>query len=292
MTCTLNLVLPPNILRRAREDILRRFPGVVMGDPDIHRDMFSFASSFGQGALPSLTVSAYPQIVLHAFHLAPQGRLALPSKDLPPLRDEYGRIGLAPPLEELRIMAVVPAILAAGASLTQRLEDWSDLCGPDFPGPVGCPPPDTPMPYLAEAVLRRSLGDAVENLLAKLDTSSNPIDINKRLGRGELTAALIIPAFARTFRDGPAGMVWPASGALAVPLLACMAAEAPPQAHDILAYLLSDSFQRAMAIDGVIAPVRPGVPGFEELEENGWRMFWPGWELMLDVARTMLKAEC
>jgi ABC-type Fe3+ transport system substrate-binding protein len=145
------------------------------------------------------------------------------------------------------------------------------------------------MPYLAEAVLRKLAGDAAaDHLLSILDTASNPIDINKRLGRGELKAALIIPAFARTFRGGAARMIWPASGALAVPLLACLAADAPREAHEILAWLLSEEVQRDIVVEGVIAPVREDVTGFEELEENGWNLYWPGWNMLFEVARTML----
>jgi ABC-type Fe3+ transport system substrate-binding protein len=144
------------------------------------------------------------------------------------------------------------------------------------------------MPYLAEAVLKKIVGDKAEHLFSILDTSSNPIDINKRLGSGELKAALIIPAFARTFRQGAARMIWPTSGALAVPLVACLAAEAPPEAHEILSWLLSEDFQREVIVEGVLAPVREGITGFEELEENNWNLYWPGWDLMLEVARTML----
>jgi hypothetical protein len=280
--------MPPNIMRRVREDIMRLWPGVDAGSPDIHEEMNSFASNFGNGPLPSLTITAYPQMVLHAAGLAREGRLGRPSASLPPLRGEYGRIGLSAPLEELRIVAVATGVLAAEASLSSRIKDWPDICAPDFLGPVGCPPRDTPLPFLAEAVLRKVAGEGADRLPSILDTVSNPIDINKRLGRGELRAALIIPAFVRTFREGAAKMIWPASGALAIPLVACLAAEAPPVAHDILAWILSEEFQRDIVVEGVIAPVREGVAGFEELEENGWNLYWPGWDLMLEVARTML----
>ncbi|MDR1359517.1 MAG: ABC transporter substrate-binding protein [Deltaproteobacteria bacterium] len=290
MSCTLNMALPPNILRRVREEISRRWPDARLGAPDIHEEMYAFASNFGNGPLPSLTLTAYPQVALRAAALAKAGRLARPAFDLPPLREEYARIGLTAPLEELPLVAVVTGVLAAGASLLPRIKDWADLCAPDFPGPVGCPPKDTPMPYLAEALLRKIAGERAEHVLSILDTASNPLDINKRLSNGELKAALIIPAFARTFREGLAGMIWPASGALAVPLTACLSAQAPGEAHEILAWLLSEEFQRDVLVKGVIAPVRADVDGFEELEENGWNLLWPGWELLYDVARTMLAA--
>lgn len=285
------LVLPPNIMRRAREVITSRFPEAALDAPDIHSEMFSFASNFGKGPLPALTVSAYPQVVLHAEKLAAEGRLALPEASLPPLRDEFVSLGMTPPVPALRIITVVPGVLAASSALTHKLEDWSDLCEPDFPGPIGCPPEDTPLPYLVRNVFPGIAGEKAENLFAKLDTKSNPIDINKRIASGELTAAMVIPAFARTFRGGSGHMVWPKSGALAIPMTACLAADAAPVAHGILAYLLSVEFQRIIAEDGVIAPAIPGVRGFDELEENGWNLFWPGWGCIRTVAETMCSVD-
>lgn len=283
------LVLPPNIMRRARETIVARFPEADLDAPDIHSEMFAFANTFGQGAIPALTVSAYPQIMLHTPALAAEGRLAEPEAALPPLREEFVALGMTPLTPMQRIVAVVPGVLAASSSLTHTLEDWIDLCAPDFPGPIGCPPKDTPLPYLAEAVFRNMAGEEAENLLEKLDTRSNPIDINKRIASGELAAALVIPAFARTFRAGSGRMIWPKSGALAIPLAACLSADAAPVAHDILAYLLSNEFQRVVVSDGVIAPAAPDVPGFDELEESGWNLFWPGWDCIRSVAETMCR---
>ncbi|MDR3175324.1 MAG: ABC transporter substrate-binding protein [Desulfovibrio sp.] len=281
------LALPPNIMRRAREIVSVRFPEADIGAPDSHPEMFAFASGFGEKAIPALSVTAYPQMVLRASALAGEGRLASPDAGLPPLREELAALGMAPPVGALRIVSVVPGVLAAAASLTHRLEDWIDLCAPDFPGPVGCPPADTPMPYLVETLFGKLAGEEAQNLLKKLDARSNPIDINKRIASGELKAALIIPAFARTFREGVGRMAWPKSGALAIPVVACLAADAAPVARAVLAWLLSDEFQRVIVSDGVIAPAVSGIPGFEELEENGWNLFWPGWDLFLSVAETM-----
>ncbi|MDR2503894.1 MAG: ABC transporter substrate-binding protein [Deltaproteobacteria bacterium] len=289
MNFELCLTFPPNILRKVREDAARRFPGMELTEPDTHQEMFDFASSFGEGEPPALTVTAYPQVALHALRLAGEGRLAKPDKKSPQ-RPEYARLGLAAPTEEICLLAVIPVILAAGPECAPRLRDWTDLCAPDFPGPIGCPPPDTPMPYLAEAVLRRSAGEEVKNFLRKLDTGSNPIDINKRLGRGELKAALNIPAFAGAFREGPAAMIWPASGALAVPLFGCLAWDAPDEAHAALDYFLSEDFQNFMAAEGMLAPIHPQAKGFAELEDNNWKMLWPGWNLLFEIARDMIRS--
>jgi ABC-type Fe3+ transport system substrate-binding protein len=184
----------------------------------------------------------------------------------------------------------VPGIIAVSAGLKSAVRDWADLCAPDFPGLVGCPPKNTPLPYLAANILRRVVGERAENLLARLDTASNPIDINKRLARDELSAALLIPAFARTFRGGNGKMVWPASGAVAIPMLACLSASAPPEASEVLAYILSEEFQEAVSLGGLLAPVREGVRGFEELEANQWNMYWAGWDCLEEVGAEMLNS--
>ncbi|MDR2799689.1 MAG: ABC transporter substrate-binding protein [Desulfovibrio sp.] len=290
MNSRVYLALPPNITRRAREIVSARFPEADIGAIDSHQEMFAFASGFGEKEIPGLSVSAYPQMVLRAVSLDADGRLASPDAGLPPLREEFVSLGMTPPARALRIISVVPGVLAAAASLSHRLEDWIDLCSPDFPGPVGCPPADTPMPYLVETLFGRLAGEGAQNLLKKLDTHSNPIDINKRVASGELKAALIIPAFARTFRAGGGRMIWPKSGALAVPVVACLAADAAPVARAVLAWLLSDEFQRVIVSDGVIAPAVPGVRGFDELEASGWNLLWPGWDLFLSVAEAMCAA--
>jgi hypothetical protein len=290
MSCTLYLTFPPNVLRGAREKIGRRYPGIRLLAPEVHREMYAFASNFGQAEIPSLTVTAYPQLLCHMRALARAGRLAVPPSGLPPLRGELATLGMTPLLRELRLVAVVPGILGVSAGLAYAVNDWTDLCAPEFSGTVGCPPKDTPLPYLAANVFRRIAGKGAEGLLARLDTASNPIDINKRLARNDLDAALFIPAFARAFRGGGGKMVWPSSGALAIPMLACLSASAPPEAVEVLAYILSEEFQETLSRDGLIAPVRAGVPGFEELEANQWKIFWPGWHCFEEVGAEMLRA--
>lgn len=291
MSNTLNnhiyLVLPPNILRRAREVILRKFPAVQLEAPDTHAEMLAFSVRFGETPIPGLTVSAYPPVLLHGAALEKKGALGMPDPLLPPLREELAALGMTPPLSAFRVVAAVPVVMAASAALSHPLKDWIDLCAPDFPGPIGCPPADTPLPHLAEAVLRDKAGDQVETFLKKLDLDSNPIDLNKRIAAGQLAAALIIPAFARTFRAGSGRMIWPDSGAIAIPLLACLSADAAPVAHDILNWLLSDEFQHVMVSDGAIVPVVSGTPGFDELAENHWNLLWPGWDGILSAARRM-----
>lgn len=286
MNNTVYLAVPPNIARHVRAETERRFPELDPAAPDIHREMYDFAASFGRFDPPALTVSAYPQLAVNAAKLSGSGYLALPGPELPPLRPELAALGLEPPAPEVRIIGVVPCVLAVRRS-REDIADWADLLAPDLRGRVGTPPPDTPLPYMVAAHMEALGGRAVDGLL---DTRSNPLDINKRVDCGDLDAGVLIPAFGRACRNGGARMVWPRSGALAVPLLACLAGDAPAAAHALLAYLLSGEFQSFLSMSGGIVPVRDGVPPFRELNDASWKLIWPGWEAVQAVARAMNSA--
>lgn len=284
MNRTVYMAIPPNIARHTRTELERLFPDLDLAAPDIHREMYDFAATFGQGDLPALAVSAYPQMVVNALALSGTGRLGLPGPGLPLLRLELAALGLAPPVAELVVIAVVPCVLAVNSS-RQSIADWGDLLKPDLRGRVGVPPRDTPLPYLVEAYLSGlQAGQTVDGLL---DTRSTPLDINKRVDSGDLAAGVLIPAFGRAYRGGGASMVWPRSGALAVPLVACLRGDAPSAAHSVLEYLLSFEFQSFLASSGGIVPVRDDVPGFRELNEASWNLIWPGWAAVQTVAQTM-----
>lgn len=289
MSSTLYIIFPMSVLRRIRETISRRYPEATLLATGLHDELFAFASRFGQREIPSLTVSSYPQFYYHMRALSHEGRLAALPPGLPPLRKELADIGMTPPLRAFCVVAVVPGIICVSAGLNTEVNDWSDMCSPDFPGVVGCPPKNTPFPFLTANVLRRVAGKDAENLLARLDTASTHLDINKRLARNELSAAFAIPSFSRSFRGGNGKMIWPASGALAIPILACLSASAPPEAAEVLAYILSKEFQETLSQDGLLVPVREGVCGFEELEANQWKMFWPGWDCLEEVGEEMLR---
>jgi hypothetical protein len=147
---------------------------------------------------------------------------------LPPLRREWTDIGLMPPLPTLRLIAVVPLVLAVNRDFAPLVRDWEDL-RPLLrePGRIGVPPLDTPLPFLLSAFLAARWGLPEADIRAAFDSQSPPLEINKRLGRGELAVGLLPPIFCRNFREGDAAMVWPESGALAVPVMAAMAPQAP-----------------------------------------------------------------
>lgn len=282
MRCPVHLALPPNLARRFREDLARRFPDVDTGTPDIHQEMYEFALRCGPVPPDGLVVSAYPQLVRNV--LADGSPFAQHREDLPPLRPELARLGLTPPDPRLRIVAVVPCVLGVNESRAGWLDDWSGLLSPGYSGPLGTPPRDTPLPYLAELLLD-SLGREAQG--TDIDTASTPLDINRRVAAGELAAGLLIPAFARSFRGGGARMVWPRSGALAVPLVAAIGRTAPDVAHDLLAALLSADAQEFLSLSGGVVPVIEGAPGFPELEESGWKLLWPGWDRVAAAAQAM-----
>jgi hypothetical protein len=283
MNRRIHLAVPPNIARKTRSEIAARFPAMEVGAPATHMEMYSFARTCGESPPPALSVSAYPQLARNVLGRAGNGRFRAPRGNLPALRPELAALGIEPPCPELLLIAVAPCVLVSNMQLLSGLEDWEDLCGPDVPAGVGTPPRDTPLPYLLEHYLKASYGKPASGL----DTRSAPLDINKRVDRGDLAAGVLIPAFGRAFRDGGARMVWPRSGALAVPLAACLGGDSPPEADDVLEYLLSHEFQTFLAESGGLVPVRAGVPGFPELDDAGWRLNWPGWDTLLTVAETM-----
>ncbi len=287
MSFTAHLSIPPNVARRTRQEIAQRFPEAQVDAPDTHLEMLAFARGCGPSAPPDIAVSAYPHLACNLARYSGQGVFAPLSPDLPSLRPELVGLGLRPPVPELRIIALAPVVLAANNGLAPELMDWSDLCGGNLAGGFGCPPLDTPLPYLVRHHLKSLCRQEGGGELPIFDTASPPLEINKRVDAGDLAAGVLIPAFARAFRQDGGRLVWPRSGALAVPLMACLAADAPPEAHALLAYLLSLEYQTYLAQSGALAPTHPQAPGFPELDQAQWRLLWPGWEALSEVAQDM-----
>lgn len=279
---------PPMIARRLRQDIEAACPDHVLAPPTTHLEMFETARDFGRsGVEAAITISAYPQLLERLWvDGAPAADLSV--LGLPPLRREWTDIGLMPPVPTLRLIAVVPLVLAVNRDFAPLVRDWEDL-RPLLrePGRIGVPPLDTPLPFLLSAFLAARWGLPEADIRAAFDSQSPPLEINKRLGRGELAVGLLPPIFCRNFREGDATMVWPESGALAVPVMAAMAPQAPASSRDALAFLLSPEMQTLLAENGGMAPAAGGVGGFAELNAARWRLIWPGWEALLAIGRTM-----
>ncbi|OPY59382.1 MAG: hypothetical protein A4E57_04725 [Syntrophorhabdaceae bacterium PtaU1.Bin034] len=289
MSNHVHLALPPNVARHVRAEFAARFPRLAVGAPDLHREMFDVALHCGDTPPPALVVSAYPQLIQNVLHFGPS-RFATFREGLPPLRSELADLGLEPPCPELKVVAVIPCLMICNNDAVPEMNDWEDLCDSRFSHFLGTPPPDTPLPYLVAAFLRGRYGARALAPLSRLDTKSIPLDINKRVDTGELGAGVLIPAFGRSFRNKGARMIWPRSGAIAVPLIACMSSDAPEEAHGALAYLLSEEMQAYLALLGGLVPARAGTPGFPELDAAGWKLIWPGWNGLLETADDMTAA--
>jgi hypothetical protein len=283
MNRRIHLALPPNIARRARTEIAARFPAMEIDAPATHREMYGFAQASGEQPPPALSVSAYPQLMRNMLQSSGKGFRPIEG-GLPELRRELAGLGMQPPLAHLRLIAVAPCVLVYNPVRLSRLEDWADLCGREFLTAVGTPPADTPLPYLVRHHLQTTCN---RQPAGGLDMRSSPLDINKRVDAGELAAGVLIPAFGRAFRQGEARMIWPRSGALAVPLAACLGEEAAPEAQEVLDYLLSREFQTFLAESGGLVPVSAEAPGFPELDQAEWRLNWAGWDALLRVAERM-----
>lgn len=286
MNSVVHLAIPPNIARHTRSQFTKRFPGLSIGTPDIHMEMYQTAATCGAIQPPALTVSAYPQLVDNILQYGASS-FSVPNRPLPLLRSELVALGMTPPSPLITIVSVVPCVLACNNSTAAEVQDWEDLCTDKLKGVFATPPPDTPLPYLFSAFMSHTFGDRSDRMLERLDTTGTPLDINKRVDAGNLAAGLLIPAFGRSYRKQNARMVWPRSGALAVPLIATLAADASDEAHEALAYLLSSEVQSYFSLQGGLVPVTADVAGFPELEATGWQLLWPGWDALHDIAETM-----
>ena len=280
---------PPMLARRLRQEIERAFPGYELSPPATHLEMFEAARGFGEpGSEPAdILITAYPQM-LERIWCDGAAAVDLSRLHASPLRCEWQATGMTPPVPTARIVAVVPLVLAVNRDLAPGIRDWDDL-EPLLARPrgLGAPPVDTPLPFLLAAYLGARWGRPSGEVLAGFDCASPPLDINKRLSRGELAAGLLPPAFCRNVREGDVALVWPASGALAVPMVAAVAPDAPPDAIRVLEFLLSPEIQATFAEYGGLAPATADATGFAELEVAEWRVLWPGWEAFVDIGRAM-----
>ncbi len=149
---------PPMIARRRRQDIKMACPGHRLSPPSTHFEMLEATRSFGHpGDDAAITVSAYPQLLERIWSDGvPAADLSV--LGLPPLRREWAGIGLMPPIPTLRVIAVVPFVLAVGRTFARFVRDWDDL-RPLLrePGRIGVPPLDTPLPFLLSAELQDPL---------------------------------------------------------------------------------------------------------------------------------------
>lgn len=283
------MVLPPNVVRRTDSEVNRLFPAVQLRPHHTHGEMDRYFSlEFGRPEFTAdLTVSAYPQALAAA---AASDIFAPRPGDLPPLRPELARAGLGDAPPEVIIIGVVAVIFIHHLGLTSPPRAWGDLTKDEYLGKVVTPPHDTPMPALFRHYLEAHYGQRGAAAADALHAELYPLDINKAVDEGRYAVGMAIPAFGRTFRNASARMVWPAEGAVAVPVMAFLRRDASPDARRVLDYLLSDPYQDYLSTTGLICPAVASAPPFDELKENQWRLLYSGWEAYARVGGQLAQA--
>ncbi|MCJ2163401.1 MULTISPECIES: ABC transporter substrate-binding protein [unclassified Pseudodesulfovibrio] len=280
------LAIAPNILRKTVQDLSRMDFDLDLIPPQTHQEMLDFSVAYGNnGSVPGLSMCAYPQFLHNVLQHQSTGTLAALPDSLPPMRRELTALGMAEPSRHFRVVCFVPFVIAASTGLNPPVEDWEDLCRPEIAEHVAVPPHDTPMPDLFDTMMRTLYGQRAEAVIAAKNTDYTPLDINKRIDSGEFLAGLNIPAFSRTYREGNGRMVWPRSGAWAVPLMVTIRRDASPDATRFLHYLLSNEYQTYLADSGCLVPVVEGIPWFTEMADNNGRLQWPGWDALAALGR-------
>ncbi len=278
------LTLPPNLARKTISDMSAQFPRFKAAPVQTHEEMLSFARNFGKDAPPALASSAYPSFIRNALRMGEEGLLKnLTELDLPPMREDLADLGLAEPSSFVKVLAVIPFILIQHVDVSPPLQDWSDLCRPDIANSVAVPPEDTPLPEVFDTLMRHFCGDAAETVIAAKNTEFMLLDINKNIDAGNFRAGVNIPPFSRTFRNGGGRMIWPRSGAWAVPLVMTMSADAPTEAEQALSYLFSTEYQTYISQTALLVPVHPQAPMLEDMTTPETKLFWPGWKALCDL---------
>lgn len=276
------MVLPPNILRRAEDVIIKKFPDIELRPHHTHAEMDEhFSHYFGKEEFTAdLTVSAYPQAL---YSSADSDLFAEMPSDLPPLRPELAELGLGEAPAHVKVIGVVPVVMIHNTGLSDPPGSWQDLSNKRWWGNVVSPPHDTPLPALFRYYMESNFGSDGASAADALHPELYPLDINKYVDEGRFEVGLVIPAFGRNFRHGAAAMVWPAEGAVAVPMMAFLRKDAALPARQLLEYLLSPEFQEFMSEDGLICPALQEAPLFKEIIENQFRFIWAGWDAATDL---------
>ena len=281
-TGSLYLAMAPNIMRKTISDLAQLAPELLnLGNPT-HAEMLAFSNTYATtNDIPDLTVCAYPQYVKNVLRAGGEGKLERMPEDLPPMRKELAALGMTEPCPYLRVICFIPFIISVNRHVTPPITDWKDLCREDICRRVAIPPIDTPLPDFFAAMMTATFGDLAKEVIAHADTRFTPLDINKEIDAGNFAAGVSIPAFSRTFRDNNGQMVWPASGAWAVPLSVSLRRNPHPQALEVMRYLLSEEYQSFMSTTGNLIPVIDDVPWPSDMVERNGHLQWPGWESLL-----------
>ena len=275
----IHLAIPPNIVRKTTDDLKKKFPGVSIRPHQTHLEMDDFfVKEFGkEEKTADLTLSAYPASLVGLREAGEKSIFAAMPETLPPMRSALAKVGLSEDNSFFKVVAVVTLVIIAHKDTQPFPESWADLCHENINSKVVIPPEETPAPALYAYYMEKFCGEQGKKAALKVHKKMLPQDINTSVDAGQYKAGMVFPAFARTFRQGNAAMVWPKEGALTLPLLAFLKKDAPGQAIEILDYIFDTQYQSFLAQSGLFCSVREDVEFFEEMILNNCRLNWMGW---------------
>lgn len=275
----IHLAIPPNIVRKTADDLKQMFPGISVRPHQTHPEMDAFFSrDFGEPEKTAdLTLTAYPAALANRRGEPGGGCFEAIPLNLPGQRRLLRDAGFTENTPYYRVVAVVTLVIIANRQTDPFPKTWADLCREDIRDRVVIPPGETPAPALYAYYMEKFHGEAGRLAAEKVNKTLLPQEINHGVDRGDYAAGMVFPAFARTFRNNGAAMVWPEEGALTLPLLAFLKKGAPHLAKEVLAHVMGLEYQTFLAQSGLFCSMREDVPLFDELENNRDRLNWMGW---------------
>ena len=194
------------------------------------------------------------------------------------MRQELIQAGLKEESDIYKVVCVVPMMILTGKEMAEKITGWKDLAEEPFPGRMVIPPANTPAPDLFRLYMESLCGEKGRMAADTVQASLLPQDINKSIDEGNHLAGMVFPAFGRTSRNGTTQAIWPEEGAVAIPLVALLRADAPPKATQILDVIFSNLIQTRLAEEGLFLAIRDDVPLIDEMVENHNHLAWCGWE--------------
>ncbi len=277
----LHLAIPPNIARKTIDDLQKKYPGIHIRPHQTHVEMDAFfGQDFGKKEhTADLTLTAYPAALTRLYAMDDPGEIFAPlPTTLPTLRPDLIELGISETNPYYRAVCLVCLVAIAHKDAQPFPASWADLCHEKIRDAVAIPPEETPAPALYTYFQRKMNGDAGREAARRADKTLLPLDINQGVDAGDFKAGILLSAFARTFRQNNARMVWPKEGAFVLPLLAFLKKDAPQQAIDVLNDIFSQPFQEFLAKDGGFIPTRSDVEFFGEVADNNCHVQWMGWQ--------------
>lgn len=232
--------------------------GEGVAAPEVRRWLADVAATGETHRLPDVFLSVGTELFFHetfgrfgsngAFQRFPVACDARP--ELAGLEDPHGVLGV--PFAVLFTWACRPDRLPGGR-LPRR---WSDLAAPAFRGEVGLPTLKLPIVPDLLAALHGHLGDeGFAGLAANLASTMHPAQAAPRARRGDVPGVVVLPLLFGDMSAATGGVsVVPEDGAIAVSAYVAVRDGAPPEAHEVAAFLCSETFLRPLWDNGKFLP--------------------------------------